>query len=557
MRKFWIGLLIIAPTCTTGHAAEEEVAATSKVPQPIAVSPGLAKAPRLSSPAVVLGRPRTVPVADDRPATIVPAGFVQLASPSVLPHVAAPVKPNSASLAQEPILLPETVAPPSGESASSFAIERAALFAVDADLPVVSPPEKLDFLPKRAVSAPPAVLREDAYAGESVGGDVFVNGHDQGGPPFRFYGSAEYLMWWTKDSPIPVLGTTGANTSVGEFGKLSGQTTQVLLDDKLDYGIQNGARLRLGYWLDTEGTFAVEGSFFALAHTSANAVFSSDSSTVLSRPFFNGNENFEDVQLVAAPGVSRGSLTVQAPTTFWGAELNLRCPLCCVSSCTLGHVRFDLLAGARFLRLSEGLHITEQGVNLPTAQVDPNQGFIIQDRFDTRNTFFGGQLGLVTEWQRGPLSVELRTTIALGNSHEVSNIAGSATFVNPDGTILQQPGGLFALPSNIGEQSKDRFAVVPEVGVTFGYQVTDWLKATIGYNFIYWSNVLRPGDQIDRTLDITQIPGGFAQNLGNGTFRDNTTGAIIQPLNPPRPVQLLKDTSFWAHGLTIGAEIRW
>jgi hypothetical protein len=48
--------------------------------------------------------------------------------------------------------------------------------------------------------------------------------------------------------------------------------------------------------------------------------------------------------------------------------------------------------------------------------------------------------------------------------------------------------------------------VVPEVGVKVGYQVTPHLRAQVGYDFLYWSDVVRPGSQIDPLINTNLIP---------------------------------------------------
>jgi hypothetical protein len=100
-----------------------------------------------------------------------------------------------------------------------------------------------------------------------------------------------------------------------------------------------------------------------------------------------------------------------------------------------------------------------------------------------------------------------------------------------------------ALPSNIGNFTRDQFAIVPEIGVNVGWHPTSHLRLFVGYNFLYWSNVLRPGDQIDRVLDITQIP----------NFNTNGTN----PSPQLRPVVPFKDVGFWAQGATFGLELKY
>ena len=52
--------------------------------------------------------------------------------------------------------------------------------------------------------------------------------------------------------------------------------------------------------------------------------------------------------------------------------------------------------------------------------------------------------------------------------------------------------------------------VIPEFGVTLGYDLTPCLRATVGYTLLYWSQVARPGDQIDLDVNLSQIkPSGL------------------------------------------------
>src|SRR5262249_23740520 len=68
-------------------------------------------------------------------------------------------------------------------------------------------------------------------------------------------------------------------------------------------------------------------------------------------------------------------------------------------------------------------------------------------------------------------------------------------------------GGLLTGPGNIGSSTTGRFSVVPEVGMNLGYYVTDWMRLSVGYNFLYWSGVARPGEQIDRRVNLNNAFG--------------------------------------------------
>ena len=108
------------------------------------------------------------------------------------------------------------------------------------------------------------------------------------------------------------------------------------------------------------------------------------------------------------------------------------------------------------------------------------------------------------------------------------------------GTIIPT-SVLRELPSNIGRYNWDVFAVVLEFPINVGYQVTKQLRVFVGYTFLYASKVLRPGDQIDRVVNTTQIPPPLA------------AGTLI---GPARPAFHFKDTDFWAQGINFGLEFR-
>jgi hypothetical protein len=64
---------------------------------------------------------------------------------------------------------------------------------------------------------------------------------------------------------------------------------------------------------------------------------------------------------------------------------------------------------------------------------------------------------------------------------------------------------------------------------------------TVGYSFLYWSNVLRVGDQLDRTVDTSQV----------------ATSLTVLPTSPPRPAVKFADTDLWVQGINFGLELRY
>jgi hypothetical protein len=359
--------------------------------------------------------------------------------------------------------------------------------------------------------------------------------------PTRFYLDAEYLLWFGKHDKVPPLFTTGNSVAFINglpSGALGRADTQILFAGALDRDPQSGGRFTAGYWLDDCKAIEVSGFFLGQksAHFSANTI----QFPVISRPFFDLQTGLQSVQQVSFPNRISGTGAVTAPSQLWGLEANERCLLCC--GCDY---RINGLLGARYLDLRESVLITENTTFGPQAgsfggvNLDGANAFVF-DRFATHNHFYGGQVGAEWQWRHGRWAVDVRGKLALGVTHEELDISGGQLFTNFAGPGDPRPGGLLALGSNIGHFTKDRFSVVPEVGVNLGYYITENLRAYAGYNFLYWSNVARPGDQIDTTLDSALIPRFPA----------------MTPTGQNRPAVLFKQTDYWAQGLVFGVELK-
>jgi hypothetical protein len=102
-------------------------------------------------------------------------------------------------------------------------------------------------------------------------------------------------------------------------------------------------------------------------------------------------------------------------------------------------------------------------------------------------------------------------------------------------------GGLLAVGPNLGHFTRERCSVVPEVTANIGYWLTPNLKAFVGYNFIYWTNVIRPGDQIDRVVDLSFVP----------------NAPPTAPSGQLRPKPLFNQSDLWITGLQFGVQWRW
>src|SRR5262249_10329720 len=122
------------------------------------------------------------------------------------------------------------------------------------------------------------------------------------------------------------------------------------------------------------------------------------------------------------------------------------------------------------------------------------------------------------------------------------DIRGDQIVVPPGAGPAIFVGGLLATQTNIGRTSRDTFAVVPELNLNVGYQVPPHVRLFAGYESLYWSNVVRPGEQIDGVIDIAFVPNPPAGVQPTGLFR---------PANP------FRQSDLWAHGLNLGMEFGW
>jgi putative beta barrel porin BBP7 len=348
---------------------------------------------------------------------------------------------------------------------------------------------------------------------------------DDGG---RFYGRAEYLLWWTKDSPQrDPLVTNGFFDQAG---------TQVLMGgNDIDTGRHNGGRLTLGYWLTEDHTWGVEASGFYLPTvTRSQAVSSSGApgSVHLVVPFFDPTRNAESFTDVSSAGEFSGSATQRLRSRLWGAEGSV-----VIGLANPGPWRLDLLGGIRYLNLSEGFSFATSSPDLPPGPVTV---FRTKDEFDANNDFYGGQVGLRGRYLWGRFTADATVKVAVGAMRQHLDVAGSLTtnFFSPP--IVQTfGGGIFAQTSNIGSHRRDIIAVVPEAGLNVGFRLTDWATILVGYSFLYASDVVRPGSQIDRVINPTQSQ---AISLNNPA----TLSGVA------RPTFRFQSSDFWAHGLNAG-----
>ncbi|MBI3408029.1 MAG: BBP7 family outer membrane beta-barrel protein [Planctomycetes bacterium] len=359
--------------------------------------------------------------------------------------------------------------------------------------------------------------------------------------PARIWARGEYLLWWVKNAPIPVpLVTTGDPNDgfplVNSAGAIGMPATRVLFGGSdVDYGATSGMRFTLGGWVGDNQTFGIEGNAFLLERRTNQFAAGSDAlgNPPLYFPAFNVVTGAERALAIADPlRQFSGDVSVTTTLQLWGAEFNAL-----VSSWRRPGLEVSFLAGFRYADLQETLHINNSTNDLLFFNTT-----VLNDHFDTRNQFYGGQIGVRASWQRDRLGVDVTGKVALGANHQVVNIQGDITQSGigafAPGTF---PGGLYAQPTNIGRRTVDEFSVLPAVDVRLSYQISQRLRATVGYDFLYWNQVVRPGNQIDRNINPSQSP-----IFGNGAL-----------VGQASPTALFNRSDFWAQGVSFGLEFRY
>jgi hypothetical protein len=451
------------------------------------------------------------------------------------------------------------------------------LLLVNAGLAVAQPPltapgphQVPASLAPPTVAAPPGTLPFTPTPAPATSDRCLAEGEDCG-PKSRAWLSAEYLLWWTKQSPEPVpLATSrapgaAAVPGVPPPGALGGSGTSVVLGGSpIDLGTRYGGRFTAGCWLDCERRLGVEAGYFLLPDrtvTRSTGTTGLRGSPVLGVPFFDVSGKLsgtgapgEAVSSPAGPGDGSpslaGTFTLATSSALRGAEAN--------GVYTFdegGSLRVEALAGFRWVQLREDLTFSTARGALPGGPAALLGAFSdTVDAFGTRNDFYGGQVGARAEYAWGKLTARAAAKVALGATHQVADVNGANVTnlfaIAATGPTVTVPGGAFAQPSNSGRHARDRFAVVPQVDLSAGYDVTNWARLTAGYSLLYLSDVARPGDQIDRDINPTRTGLSAAQRAAGVPLAPAAVG-------PAAPAFSFRGSSYWAQGLGIGLELRY
>lgn len=363
--------------------------------------------------------------------------------------------------------------------------------------------------------------------------------------------NSEYLLWFTKSQPArqPFV-TTSAPGDGGQIG----QPTTLLLHSNGDLGtgLYSGFRIMGGWFRDADKRCGFEFGGFLSENKTNIFTASSDANgvPVIARPFIiasGGNGVFT----VANIGQAAGTIIVANTTRFYGAEGSFINNLyrSCPDDCNKHFWTIDAISGFRFLQLREDLTFDSAstvlggGASFVGQPVVAGGQILVHDSFESWNQFYGGQLGLKAQANWGRCYLNFVGKCAIGLMHQSVDVAGSTTLSDPGlGINATATGGLYATSQNIGNYTNDEFAVIPEFGVTLGYNWCSWFSTYIGYNGIYVSDVARPGDALPLAVNPSLVPA--SNNFG--------VGAVT-----PVPNTTVTQSDFWIQGVTFGFRVQW
>jgi hypothetical protein len=453
----------------------------------------------------------------------------------LLGSIVALVASAGVTFAQKPTAVDPINAPTAGHATAVSPLPISQASSIYEPLNVSSPP---------APAAAPA--DSPAWTAFGPGSDAGYDGNSHGFR--RYWVSGDYLLWSVKNGgerwPLIISGTIISGATPGAPG------TEVLFaGSPFDFGGISGARASAGGYLPGSSRFGVEamGLILPTRTISNSAATGPLGFPVLGTPFINDLTGGFDSVNAGSPG-NPGSIFASASTMLWTAEIDLFANLV-----RTPYFSANVITGFRHFNLAEGFFLqqnrtigstgqTFQGVPLPLGSRT-----LVVDDFETTNRFYGWQFGFDFEYRFRCWSFDLGLHSAIGNMHEAVQVSGFSQATIPvvvnnvPGTVTSRAtGGVLAQTTNIGRRLDDEFAVVPEVTADVGYQITHAIRFQVGYSFLYASNVVRPGEQIDPRVNPTLVP---------------TRPEFGLPLGSNRPMQIFSKTDFWAVGVNFGVTI--
>jgi hypothetical protein len=365
---------------------------------------------------------------------------------------------------------------------------------------------------------------------QSLHGAIHAGLRDQAflGPKIEL--DVDYLLLFIQPPTLPPVLTTGSILDPVP-GALGQPNTRILDVGEQEYGPLSGIRLRLNWPIIDQ--FAVSGGFFISEQASDIFDRSSDATgdPLLARPFFDLVFDEQQANRISEPGALEGTTHRSLSARILGAETIVRWS----EPQGMDGLAWSIFGGFNYLRFDEAYFTSDVARTIPAGSGD---NFAFEDHFSTSNRIYGGQLGAQLDccFPDGVVTVFGKVTV--GAVEQNLTINGKTTRTEPDGTVtIDYDQGLYAQPTNTGTYDRWRVSTVPEFGINLAYCVHPRVRISVGYTFMYLTNVIRPADQIDQRITVQPLFGG----------------ALIPPFRPV--IDSFDTTNIWVQYLNFGVGV--
>ncbi len=318
----------------------------------------------------------------------------------------------------------------------------------------------------------------------------------------RWFGGVELLLMFRKGDRLPPLITTSSdgNPDPDTAGELGQDGTVILYGaERALADLRAGGRLTLGTWIDPSccRSLVLRGWFAGQETTSFGA--NQSQFPVITRPFLNVSDNqvpAQDTQIIAFPDRASGSISARATSDLYGGDVSARQKWFSRFGGTV-----DVLYGYQYMRLSEDLSISSSSISQDADFAPLGSVLAINDLFEVKNEFHGGQFGLASRYREGCWSFHSLAKVGFGSLLRKTRLKGE-TFTSIDGNNAIDPNGLLVRSTNAGSTSDHTFGWVPELDLSLGWHQYPRFDLTFGYHIIAMTDALQVSETIDPALAV-------------------------------------------------------
>ena len=337
-------------------------------------------------------------------------------------------------------------------------------------------------------------------------------------------------------------------------GNAPGVASRTLLAGDGELGRFSAFQVAAGVWLNDRHTLGVAGDFFLSEQRSRfESASGGPGGLSIQRPFLDSVTGRPASIIVSNADAGQfnqplvtGSVATAVTARLASAGIALQRNVYCTPT-----TRASLALGFRYYDLDESLSIYQSTINgdrvgATIGGKDLALGSTVNlfDRVYTHNQFYGGELGGRVEHDFGIVTLGFAPRVAIGDMRQSVTASGLTSGTDITGAPISRVGGLLAAGGpgngNLDRDVTNRISTATQLNAYVGVKLTDHLRTTIGYQFLYLNNVARPGQQLDQIVNQRVVPvsgafGGLSGQAGNRLTLDRD--------------------GFYAHGATIAFEL--